>query len=203
MAMNEREAGEMLKAVFDALPSLVFVVDSDVRIQEYNKAAADLLGAERKTILRRRAGNALHCVHSLAVPEGCGRAPHCKGCTIRNSVAEAILGHRIVRSRMKMELVHDGNKTLIYALVTASPFFIHEKQHALLVIEDISELAELQRLIPICAVCKKVRDEKESWMRVEAYFKNSWDVDFSHGLCPDCFEIEKGKIDEFLKAESS
>ena len=76
------------------------------------------------------------------------------------------------------------NKIEIYALITASPFSFQDRQLVLLVIEDISEIAELYRMIPICSVCGKVRDDKESWMRVEAYFKNNWDVDFSHGLCP-------------------
>jgi hypothetical protein len=64
----------------------------------------------------------------------------------------------------------------------------------LLVIEDISEIAELHRLIPICSVCRKVRDDKESWMQVEAYFKSGWDVDFTHGFCPDCLQVEMDKI---------
>jgi hypothetical protein len=191
----------MLRAVFDALPSLVFVVDNDVRIQEYNKAASDLLLAERKAVLRQRAGDILHCVHSTEAPGGCGRAPFCKGCTARNSVAEAFRGNRVVRHRMKLDLVRDGSKIEVYALITATPFQFNGELHALLVIEDISEIAELHRLIPICAVCKRIRDEKESWMLVEAYFKNSWNVDFSHGLCPDCLKVEKDKIAAFLKSE--
>ncbi|MGB7919347.1 MAG: PAS domain-containing protein [Desulfobacterales bacterium] len=38
--MNDRLDAEMLRSVFDALPSLIFVVDEDVKIQEYNAAAA-------------------------------------------------------------------------------------------------------------------------------------------------------------------
>ena len=67
-------------------------------------------------------------------------------------------------------------------------------------IEDISEIAELYRMISICSVCKKVRDDKESWMLIEAYFKNNWGIDFSHGLCPDCAKIEREKWDK-LKVE--
>ena len=197
MTMNEREKRDMLRAVFDALPSLVFVVDQDVRIQEYNAAASDLMMAERKTVLKRRAGEILHCIHSSEVPEGCGRSPSCKDCIIRNSVTEAFRGNRVVRRRTRIELIRDGNKIEIYALVTVSPFSFQERSHALLVIEDISEIAELYRMIPICSVCGKVRDDKESWMRVEAYFKNSWDVDFSHGYCPDCFKIEMDKIEAY------
>jgi hypothetical protein len=192
--MHERSTTDMLRSVFDALPSLVFVVDHDVRIQEYNAAAADLLIAERTTILKRRAGEVLHCLHSTDVPEGCGRAPFCKDCIIRNSVTEVFQGNRVVRRRTRMELVRDGDQMEIYALITASPFRFQERALALLVIEDISEIAELYRMIPICSVCGKVRDDKKSWMQVEAYLRNNWGVDFTHGLCPDCYKIEKGKL---------
>ena len=192
--MNEKEKRDMLRAVFDALPSLVFVVDQDVRIQEYNTAASDLLIAERKTVLKQRAGEILHCIHSSEVQEGCGRAPFCKDCIIRNSVTEVFQGNRVVRRRTRMELIRDGNKIEIYALITASPFSFQDRPLVLLVIEDISEIAELCRMIPICSVCGKLRDDKESWMRVETYFKNSWGVDVSHGYCPDCFKIEMDKL---------
>jgi PAS domain-containing protein len=200
MNMNEREKRDMLRAVFDALPSLVFVVDQDVRIQEYNTAASDLLIAERKTVLKQRAGEILHCIHSSEVQEGCGKAPFCKDCIIRNSVTEAFQGNRIVRRRTRIEIIRDANKIEIYALITASPFAFQDRPLALLVIEDISEIAELYRMIPICSVCRKVRDDKESWMQVEAYFKNNWGVDFSHGYCPDCFKIEMDKIEASNKA---
>jgi hypothetical protein len=198
--MNEREKRDMLRSVFDALPSLVFVVDQDVRIQEYNAAASDLLMAERKTVLKQRAGDILHCIHSREVQEGCGRAPFCKDCIIRNSVTEAFQGSRVVRRRTRMEIIRDANKIEIYALITASPFTFQDRQLALLVIEDISEIAELYRIIPICSVCRKVRDDKESWMLVEAYFKNMWGVDFSHSLCPDCYKIESDKLKSYIKA---
>ena len=185
---------DMFRAVLDALPSPVFVVDRDVRIQEYNAAASDIMMADRETVVKRRAGEILHCIHSREVPDGCGRAPLCKNCIIRNSVVEAFQGKRVVRRRARIEFIRNMNKIEIYALITASPFIFQGRPLVLLVIEDISELAELYRIIPICSVCGKVRDDKESWMRVETYFKNIWDVDFSHGYCPDCFKIEMNKI---------
>jgi hypothetical protein len=136
----------------------------------------------------------LHCLHSTDVPEGCGRAPLCEECVIRNSVAKALQGNRVVRRRTRLEIIRDGNKIEIYALITASPFRYKERPLVLLVIEDISEIAELKRIIPICSICKKVRDDKESWLRVEAYFKKHWDVDFSHGFCPECYKIETDKL---------
>lgn len=192
---------DMLRSVFDTLPSLVFVVDDDVRIEEYNVAAAEFLSVQRSAILRRRGGEVLHCLHATDVPEGCGRAPFCENCIIRNSVSEAFQGTRVVRRRTRLEIIRDENKIEIYALITASPFKYKERPLVLMVIEDISEIAELRRMIPICSICKKVRDDKESWFHIEAYFKEHWDVDFSHSICPQCQKIELEKLQRIIKTE--
>ncbi len=199
--MDESEKRDLLRAVFDALPSLVLVVDQDLSIQDYNAAASDFLMAEGKSVLKQRAGEILHCIHSREVKAGCGRSPFCGDCIIRNSVTEAFQGNRVVRRRTRIEVIRDEKKLDIYSLITTSSFSFHDRSLVLLVIEDISEIAELYRLIPICYICGKVRDDKESWMRVEAYFKNNWDVDFSHGLCPDCYNIQKEKAKAFIKAQ--
>jgi len=40
--------------------------------------------------------------------------------------------------------------------------------------------------VPICAHCKKVRDDKGYWEQVEAYVTRHTEAQFSHGICPDC-----------------
>lgn len=44
----------------------------------------------------------------------------------------------------------------------------------------------LEGLLPICASCKKIRDDKGSWNQLEVYISNHADVSFTHGLCPEC-----------------
>jgi len=192
------EKQKLLREIFDAFPSPVFVVDQDVRIQEYNNAAAELLTTDRDRIIETRAGEVLHCIHSNESPEGCGRAVFCRDCIIRNSVAEAFEGKRIVRRRTKLEIIQSDKCISIYAQITVSPFLFEGRRLSLLVIEDISDIIELYHMIPICSVCGKVRDDKASWMRVESYFKNKWGVNFTHGLCPECHKIEVEKINQFF-----
>jgi hypothetical protein len=52
--------------------------------------------------------------------------------------------------------------------------------------EALSEVKKLSGLLPICASCKKIRDDKGYWNKIETYFKNHSEVKFSHGICPDC-----------------
>jgi len=48
------------------------------------------------------------------------------------------------------------------------------------------ELRQLKGLIPICAWCKKVRDDEGYWTQVEVYVAQHSKADFSHGICPEC-----------------
>jgi ligand-binding sensor domain-containing protein len=52
--------------------------------------------------------------------------------------------------------------------------------------EAISELKVLSGMLPICAWCKKVRDDQGYWNRIEAYLAARTDAQFTHGICPDC-----------------
>lgn len=49
-----------------------------------------------------------------------------------------------------------------------------------------AELKELKGFLPICASCKKIRDDKGYWNQIEAYIRDHLEVVFSHGMCPDC-----------------
>jgi C4-dicarboxylate-specific signal transduction histidine kinase len=48
------------------------------------------------------------------------------------------------------------------------------------------EVKTLSGIVPICASCKKIRDDKGYWDRVETYVAKHTEAKFSHGLCPDC-----------------
>ena len=50
----------------------------------------------------------------------------------------------------------------------------------------LDEVETLRGLLPICASCKKIRDDQGYWNHIEVYFSNHSDVDFTHTLCPDC-----------------
>lgn len=46
----------------------------------------------------------------------------------------------------------------------------------------------LEGLLPICSVCKKIRDQSNQWLKLERYISNHSQARFSHGYCPDCEE---------------
>ncbi len=58
--------------------------------------------------------------------------------------------------------------------------------------EALSKIKKLSGLLPMCAWCKKIRDDQGYWKRVEAYISEHSDARFTHGICPDC----AGKLTE-------
>ncbi len=63
--------------------------------------------------------------------------------------------------------------------------------------EALSQVKQLQGLLPICSYCKKVRDEQNYWQRVENYLAEHAQVVLSHGICPDCYRtVVQPKLDQ-------
>jgi phosphoserine phosphatase RsbU/P len=54
--------------------------------------------------------------------------------------------------------------------------------------EALARVKQLHGLLPICSYCKKIRDDQNYWQQVEAYISSHTDAQFSHGVCPDCYE---------------
>lgn len=50
----------------------------------------------------------------------------------------------------------------------------------------LDHIKQLQGMLPICSVCKNIRDDKGYWNRIESYISKHSEVKFSHGLCPEC-----------------
>jgi GAF domain-containing protein len=54
--------------------------------------------------------------------------------------------------------------------------------------EALENVKTLKGLLPICAWCKRIRDDQGYWNQVEAYMHEQTGVDFTHGICPDCMK---------------
>lgn len=78
-----------------------------------------------------------------------------------------------------------------------------EREKAKLVAELTEALAEVKKLsgfLPICASCKKIRDDQGYWRQVEEYIREHSEAEFSHSICPEC---SKKLYPEFYDDDSS
>ncbi|RMH08385.1 MAG: DNA-binding response regulator [Nitrospirae bacterium] len=65
------------------------------------------------------------------------------------------------------------------------------------------QIKRLQGLLPICCYCKKIRDDKNYWRQVEDYLSEHAEVQFSHGVCPQCYRTELAPQLKTAKADPS
>ena len=68
--------------------------------------------------------------------------------------------------------------------------------------EAMSKIKILSSMLPICASCKKIRDDKGYWKQVESYISEHTDTVFSHGICPDCEKKAYAEIEDFNRRKS-
>ena len=62
-----------------------------------------------------------------------------------------------------------------------------ERERLIKELQDaLGQVSELSGLLPICASCKSIRDDKGYWTRLEAYISAHSKAEFSHGICPEC-----------------
>jgi len=91
----------------------------------------------------------------------------------------------------------------IIAIALGSMFFIYvsnpllrELYKTIETLQDaLKKVKLLSGLLPICASCKKIRDDKGYWNQIESYIREHSEAEFSHGLCPECAKKLYPEID--------
>lgn len=133
-----------LHSLFDSIPSMLFIVDDDVRVTHLNAAAKKFHGYDSLHMLLDSGGQALNCVNVAEDTGACGRTEHCRECLVRRSVGKAAQGGSIFREATRMELVDNQGSHEVHFMVTASPFLYEDRSLILLILEDISELKQAE-----------------------------------------------------------
>ncbi len=67
--------------------------------------------------------------------------------------------------------------------------------------EALKKIKTLRGLIPICASCKKIRNDTGYWQQLEEYLTEHSEADFSHGLCPECFRQMEMEVKAMADSE--
>lgn len=96
---------------------------------------------------------------------------------IKNSVGRIIGASMIARDINEQKRHQQEREQLIAELQTA-----------------LAQVKSLHGLLPICASCKKVRDDQGYWTQVEVYVMNHSNAEFTHGICPDCLQQYRASL---------
>jgi len=130
---------EFHRALFQALPVPVLVVDKELDLWEYNRAAARSIDHGERGKARRALGDALNCVHSRENQAGCCQALACSDCAIQWVVRAACEGQRVTRQWARMEVMAQGKPAKINLQVSSSPFEFRNRSLVLLVLEGLEQ----------------------------------------------------------------
>jgi PAS domain S-box-containing protein len=99
-------------------------------------------------------------------------------------------GFRYIEVWARLTLDEKGNSTGTAGTltdITERKQAEKEREELILKLENaLSEVKKLSGLIPICASCKNIRNDKGYWEKVEVYIRDRSEADFSHDICPDC-----------------
>jgi len=175
------------RAILDAIPSDIFLVDAERRLEALTEHVAGKIGADPEEILGDRLGEVLACVN--AAEAGCGFHERCQSCALRCGIEAAAKEQRRFQKKIRFSYRSQGEEHAAYLLVTATPFAFEEQApRVLLVLEDITSVVELQGLLPICAHCKAIRDDDDYWQSLERYLNAHSDALLTHTICDRCLE---------------
>ena len=66
----------------------------------------------------------------------------------------------------------------------------------------LSNVKQLRGLLPICSYCKRIRGDDQYWIQVEGYIAEHSDAQFSHGICPACYDNISAELDEMSRTKA-
>jgi DNA-binding response OmpR family regulator len=69
------------------------------------------------------------------------------------------------------------------------------------ILKYTTQVRQLEELLPICSYCKKIRDDQNYWQQMEGYINERTGSEFSHSVCPDCYQ--KVVMPEFEKIKAA
>ena len=145
--INElRESGDFLNILLENISSAIYIVDPDMRVNNYNHAFTEIFQRTEDKILGQLGGNVLGCQYTENGTRECGTTGHCNTCELRNSLLNCLLENVPVNKGMlNREFLIGGQKVRKYFVYTTKLISLHGEKKVLVIVDDITEL-EQQRI---------------------------------------------------------
>jgi len=155
--------------------------------------SADLLWAKgiRESLPIIAAGNLDLILTDLTLPDGNGVETITKLNEVAKKIPIVVLTSNS-DERLALYILRAGARIIIkdkfstYDLVRSIRYSIERKALVAELQESLDNIKTLKGLLPICASCKKIRNDQGYWKTVETYLQEHSNAQFTHGLCPQC-----------------
>jgi PAS domain S-box-containing protein len=188
-AESLRESEETHRLLFEKSPLPMWVADREtLRFLAVNEAALREYGYSRPELLELT-------LNDVRSPAGISGAPlepldDTSGQGIPSTQVHRRKDHSLLDVEVVSHHIAFGEWPAILAIVsdvTQRKQMAAERERIIAELtEALANVKTLRGLIPICASCKKIRDDQGYWSQVEVYVRDRSEAQFSHGICPDC-----------------
>lgn len=201
---NLRDAYNKLNTYLEVLDLVFVVIDKEQRIKRINQRGAQKLGYSKDELLGKN-------WFDIAIPESEREALKAIFDSVISGEIEMVeyFENKVLTKDGKERIFAWHNTVLrdsegkIIAAVSAGEDItdkkIYDEKREKLIEElkkAIQNVRTLKGLIPICAWCKKIRTDEGYWMKLETYLKEHTEAEFTHSMCPECYEKLKKDIDK-------
>ncbi|MBW2646716.1 MAG: PAS domain S-box protein, partial [Deltaproteobacteria bacterium] len=186
-----RSAEAKSRLILQTMPSGLFTVDLQKKITSWNKEAEEITGLTADEVIGKDCLDVLDCD---ACRKGCDllddtvdKPLYGKECVIHVEGKAAT----IAKNLDLLKDLHGRTIGGLESFVDISDRKRAEEEREKLIKElkdALREVKTLSGLLPICASCKKIRDDKCYWNQIESYIRDHSEAEFSHSLCPECLK---------------
>jgi PAS domain S-box-containing protein len=206
MEKSLAESEARYRMLFENAGDSIFILDAEGdnkgRIVDANKAAAEIHGYTVDELLEMK-------ITDIDTAETAKEAPSrmeriLQGETVKTEATHYTKDGQIIHVEIIAGLIElDGHK---YVLafdrdITRRKTVEQERERLILELQEaLEKIKTLKGLIPICAWCKKIRDDDGYWEKVEDYIQQHSSASFTHGICPECLEKQSpGAVSEIRR----
>jgi len=165
----------------DIMPNGMLAIDGRGRIIDINQAMLAMIGAETNQVIGRPFTEVLQPWQEIIDDYRYGK----------NIGPEITLGDRCFDLRVKPLTNRRGEiqgRVVVLHDISQRKQMAEEREQLIASLQNaLSEVKKLSGLLPICANCKKIRDDQGYWQDVAVYIRDHSEAEFTHGICPDCY----------------
>ncbi|NTW76702.1 MAG: PAS domain S-box protein [Syntrophaceae bacterium] len=187
-----KESEEKYTQFFKTSRDCVFITSRDGRLIDLNDTAVELFGySSREELLQKKipyvyANQEERAKHARVITE-CG---YTKEYPVDLCRRDGSIRHVLITAVARYDA---SGRTIGFQGtirdITEKRQVEEEREKLILDLQKtISQVKTLNGLLPICASCKKIRDDEGYWNQIEEYLRDHSEVEFSHSLCPECAE---------------
>ncbi len=188
-----KESEIKFRRVAESAKDAIITVDQAGKIAFCNTAATNMFGYPAGKLIGKPISILMPQRFRAAHERGMARVVASGKSRLINETVELFgitKGGREFPVELSLSTWQSGDETFYTGMIRdISERKQHEKELNRLVTslkKSLAKVRQLSGLLPICAACKKIRDDKGYWNQIEAYIRDHSEAEFSHGICPEC-----------------